>query len=556
MFNLNKKEEANPKYIFVVGGVISGVGKGITASSIGKILQHKGLKVTAIKIDPYINVDAGTMNPTEHGECFVLDDGDETDQDMGNYERFLDIDLSNINYMTTGRIYKSVIEKERNLEYGGKCVEVVPHVPLEILERIEKAQQKAGAEVTVVEIGGTIGEYQNQIFLEAARMMKLRHPRDVAFVMVSYLPIPSKVGEMKTKPTQHSSRLLNASGIQADVIVARSSHPLDDKRKEKLSMFCNVPSQQIISAPDVDSIYDIPENFEKEGLSNMLCDILSLQCKNPNTELEKEWHQFTRRIHAPVGEIKIAVVGKYFETGDYVLSDAYISVIEAIRHATYSFSRQPKLTWINAVEFEKYPETINDLKKYDGIIVPGGFGSRGIEGIIAAIKFARENKIPYLGLCYGMQLAVIEYSRSILGLTDANTSEVNPQSENLVVDVMESQKDTLSGGKYGGTMRLGAYPAYIANNTIARAAYGQEHISERHRHRYEVNNAYVKALENAGLVFSGKSPDGKLCEIAELPRAMHPFFIASQFHPEFKSRPLAPHKLFVAFAEACIKNKK
>ncbi|MEI6316208.1 MAG: CTP synthase [bacterium] len=557
MFNFNtKKEELNPKYIFVVGGVISGVGKGVTASSIGKIMHDRGLKVTAIKIDPYINVDAGTMNPTEHGECFVLDDGDETDQDMGNYERFLNVDLSSLNYMTTGRVYKTVIEKERNLEYKGSCVQVVPHIPEEVIARIQAAQQKAGAEVVIIEVGGTIGEYENVIFLEAARMLKLRHPKDVAFVMVSYLPIPSKVGEMKTKPTQHASRLLNSSGIQADIIVARSSHPLDEKRKEKLSMFCNVPMGQIISAPDVDSIYDIPENFEKEGLSDMLCDLLFLTCKPIQPELVKDWNQFTRRIHAPVGEVKIAVVGKYFDTGDFVLSDSYISVIEAVRHASYHFSRAPKLTWINAVEFEKYPEMVADLAKYDGIIVPGGFGSRGIEGIISAIKFARENKIPYFGLCYGMQLAVIEYSRSVLKLADANTREVNPQSTHLVIDVMESQKEKLDKGHYGGTMRLGAYPAYISKDTIARDAYGEDHISERHRHRYEVNSTYVKDLEKAGLVFSGKSPDGSLCEIAELPRDVHPFFLATQFHPEFKSRPIAPHKLFVAFVEACIKHKK
>lgn len=557
MFNFNtKKEDVNPKYIFVVGGVISGVGKGVTASSIGKIMQDRGLKVTAIKIDPYINVDAGTMNPTEHGECFVLDDGDETDQDMGNYERFLNIDLSSLNYMTTGRVYKTVIEKERNLEYKGSCVQVVPHIPEEVISRIEAAQKKAEADVTIIEVGGTIGEYENVIFLEAARMLKLRHPKDVAFVMVSYLPIPSKVGEMKTKPTQHASRLLNASGIQADIIVARSSHPLDEKRKEKLSMFCNVPQGQIISAPDVDSIYDIPENFEKEGLSNLLCDLLFLSCKNTQPELSKDWNQFTRRIHAPVGEIKIAVVGKYFDTGDFVLADSYISVIEAIRHATYHFSRQPKLTWINAVEFEKYPEMVADLAKYDGIIVPGGFGSRGIEGIISVIKFARENKIPYFGLCYGMQLAVIEYSRNVLKWTDANTREVNPQSAYLVIDVMESQKEKLDKGNYGGTMRLGAYPAYISSGTIARAAYGEENVSERHRHRYEVNPKYVKDLESAGLIFSGKSPDGNLCEIAELSKDTHPFFLATQFHPEFKSRPVVPHKLFIAFVEVCIKHKK
>ncbi len=550
------KKDEHPKYIFVVGGVISGVGKGITASSIAKILQDRGLSVTAIKIDPYINVDAGTMNPTEHGECFVLDDGDETDQDMGNYERFLNVDLGRDNYMTTGRVYQTVIEKERNLEYGGKCVEVVPHIPLEVIRRIESAQQQAKADVTVIEVGGTVGEYQNMLFLEAARMLKLKHPKDVAFVMVSYLPVPSKVGEMKTKPTQHAVRTINASGIQPDIIVARSIDPLDEKRKEKLSLFCNVPAERIISAPDVDSIYDIPANFEKEGLSSILCDILFMSCRAGRTEAAEKWDMFTSRTRTAKDELRVAVVGKYFDTGNYVLSDAYISVIEAIRHAAYAVNRRPALTWINAVDFEKDPSRVAELSQYDGVIVPGGFGSRGIEGIIAAIKYAREHKIPYLGLCYGMQLAVIEFARHVLGWKDASTREVHPESSHLVIDIMESQKGTLEGGKYGGTMRLGAYPAYIAKDTLARAAYGSEHVSERHRHRYEVNPKYAAEIEQAGLMFSGKSPDGTLMEIAELPKDAHPFFLATQFHPEFKSRPLAPHPLFKAFAEAAGRNGK
>lgn len=552
----SKKQAESPKYIFVVGGVISGVGKGITTSSIAKILQDRGLKVTAIKIDPYINVDAGTMNPTEHGEVFVLDDGDETDQDMGNYERFLNIDLTRVNYMTTGRVYDTVIHKERNLEYGGKCVEVVPHIPLEVIERIEKAQQKAGADAVIIEVGGTVGEYQNMLFLEAARMMRLKHPKDVAFVMVSYLPVPSKIGEMKTKPTQHAVRTLNASGIQPDIIIARSNESLDEKRKEKLSMFCNVAASRVISAPDVESIYDIPANFEKEHLSDILCDILFLTCKNSRARSAEEWDIFTNRIHSAGESLNIAVVGKYFDTGNYVLADAYISVIEAARHAAYSQNRKPVLTWINAVDFEKDPSKVKELAKYDGIIVPGGFGIRGIEGIISAVQFARENKIPYLGLCYGMQLAVIEFARHVVGWKDASTREVDPKSTHLVIDVMESQKGNLDAQNYGGTMRLGAYDAYLGKDTIAREAYGAETVSERHRHRYEVNNKYIGDIEKAGMIFSGKSPDGKLMEIAELPKSMHPFFLGSQFHPEFKSRPLAPHKLFVAFMKAAIENKK
>ncbi len=556
MFGKKEQEKENPKYVFVVGGVISGVGKGITASSVGKIMQDRGMKVTAIKIDPYINIDAGTMNPTEHGECFVLDDGDETDQDMGNYERFLNIDLTRTNYMTTGRVYQSVIEDERAGKFGGKCVEVVPHIPMEVIRRIELAREKADANLVVIEVGGTIGEYQNMLFLEAARMMKLKNPKDVAVVMVSYLPIPSKVGEMKTKPTQHAARLLNASGLQADIIIARSSLPLDERRKEKLSLFCNVPSSRIISAPDVDSIYDIPDNFEKEGFSDMLCELLYTKCSTEKTEGSVKWDAFIRRANAPVGELKIAVIGKYFDTGDFVLSDSYISVIEAIRHATNHFSRKPVLTWINSVHYETNPEKLAELSGFDGIIVPGGFGSRGVEGIISAIQYAREKKIPYLGLCYGMQLAVIEFARNVAGIAGATTREMNPDAEHLIVTVMESQKDTLSAGRIGGTMRLGACDAYIGKDTIARRAYGSETVSERHRHRYEVNSEYIAQLEKSGLVFSGKSPDGRLMEIAELPESEHPFFLGTQFHPEFKSRPLAPHKLFLAFTEACIKNKK
>lgn len=551
-----KKEAENPKYVFVVGGVISGVGKGITASSIAKIMQDRGLSVTAIKIDPYINVDAGTMNPTEHGEVFVLDDGDETDQDMGNYERFLNTDLSRTNYMTTGRVYQSVIDKERNLYYQGKCVEVVPHIPLEVIDRIESAQQKENAQVVVIEVGGTVGEYQNMLFLEAARMMKLKHPKDVAFVMVSFLPVPSKVGEMKTKPTQHAARLLNGSGIQTDIIVARSTESLDDKRKEKLSMFCNVPPSHIISAPDVDSIYDIPANFEKEGLSNLLCEKLFLSCKTSRVDSARAWDDFTLRSKTPTGDLKIAVVGKYFDTGNFVLSDAYISVIEAIRHAVYNIRKRPVLTWINAVDYENDPAKVKELAGFDGVIVPGGFGARGIEGIITAIKFARENKIPYLGLCYGMQLAVIEFARSVCGVTGATTREIDPNAEHLVIDIMESQKKKLADGNFGGTMRLGAYPAYIGKDTIAREAYGSETISERHRHRYEVNPKYIPVVEKEGLIFSGKSPDGTLMEIAELPKDVHPFFVGTQFHPEFKSRPLSPHPLFTAFAETASKHKK
>ena len=545
--------EKKTKYIFVVGGVISGVGKGITASSIGLILKNRGLAVTAIKIDPYINLDAGTMNPTEHGEVFVLSDGDETDQDMGNYERFLGIDLTRINYMTTGRVYQTVIDKERNLEYKGKNVEVVPDIPLEVIRRVEEASARANADVAIIEIGGTVGEYQNMLFLEAARMMKLKTPRDVSFVMVSYLPTPGKIGEMKTKPTQHAVRALNSAGIQPDILVARADVALDEKRKEKLSLLCSFQPDRIISAPDVDSIYDIPLNIEKKKLSDKLCDLIGVVCKKPDISAWNKWKNFAKHAHNGKETVKIAMIGKYFETGDYILSDSYLSVIEALKYSSYAENKKPIISWLNSVDYEKHPAKLKELKKYDGIIVPGGFGARGVEGNLKVIEFARKNKIPYFGLCYGMQMMVIEYARNVLGLKDANTKEVNPASKNLVIDVMESQKENLKKNLYGGSMRLGEYQAVLSAGTIARASYGKAEVGERHRHRYEVNNAYVKELEAKGLVFSGRSPDGTLMEIAELPKGVHPFFLGTQYHPEFLARPLSPHPLFTAFIKACAK---
>ena len=550
-----KKDPSNCKYIFVVGGVISGVGKGVTASSIGRILSDRGQKVTSIKIDPYVNIDAGTMNPVEHGEVFVLDDGYECDQDMGNYERFLNTTLTNTNYMTTGRVYESVIQRERNLEYGGACVQVVPHIPLEVIRRIEEARDKAEADIVVIEIGGTVGEYENILFLEAARMMKLRNHNSVFFVVVSYLPVPGNLGEMKTKPTQHAVRTLNSSGIQPDIIIARSKMPLDDKRKEKISLFCNVPVNRVISAPDESSIYDIPVNFEKEGFGDIICEALNLNCLATPNGNTKEWKKFAKSAHDHKKEVQIAVVGKYFNTGDFTLSDSYLSVIEATKYSAYSVGVKPVLTWISSTDFENDPKSIKTLSKYDGIIVPGGFGTRGIEGVLKTIEYARKNKIPYFGLCYGMQLLVVEFARNVLGLKKANTREVDPGSPDLVIDVMEDQKDKIKNKNLGGSMRLGAYPAVLKKGTIAEKSYKKVEISERHRHRYEVNNLYKERLEKAGLVFSGMSPDNNLCEIAELPQTKHPFFLGTQFHPEFKARPLNPHPLFTAFIKACVKNK-
>jgi len=561
----------NHKYIFVTGGVMSGIGKGITASSIGKILQARGLTVTAIKVDPYVNVDAGTMNPTEHGEVAVLDDGFETDQDMLNYERFLNVTLPNINYMTTGRVYRSVIEKERNLGYKGKCVQVVPHVPQEINRRIEKAAKIAKADVTVIEIGGTVGEYENILFLEAARMLKNKYPDDVMFVMLSYLPIPSKIGEMKTKPTQHAVRNLNATGIQPDIIVGRADVPLDKKRKEKIALFCNIDVKNVISAPDVESIYDVPVNFEKDKISDSIIKKLKLQKRVGKSNLVN-WKKFVKKVHNGGQELNIAIVGKYFDSGDFVLSDAYISVIEAVKFSCYKIDCKPKIHWLNSKDFESGKLKLSSLKKYDGVIVPGGFGSSGIEGKMKVIKFVRENKIPFLGLCYGMQLVVIEYARNVLGMKDANTVEIDSKTEYPVIDIMPEQKELMKNKDYGGTMRLGACPAILKKGTIARKAYGKENISERHRHRFEVNPDFIEKLSGRGrfskrseatgevqplgegdLIFSGTSPDGRLMEIVELSTAEHPFFLGTQFHPEYKARPLDPHPIFTEFLKACKK---
>ena len=550
---IKRKKGSRTKYIFVVGGVMSGVGKGIAASSIGKVLQSKGLSVTALKIDPYINVDAGTMNPTEHGEVFVLKDGYETDQDMGNYERFMNIELTRDNYMTTGRVYQDVIERERNLEYEGKCVQVVPHIPLEVIARIKKAAKKDKADVAIIEIGGTVGEYENILFLEAVRMLKIENPADVLTVIVSYVPVPSKVGEMKTKPTQHAVRTLNGTGIQPDIIIARSDRPLDEKRKEKIATSCSIHQDDVISAPDVESIYEVPLNFEKDRLSHSLLKKLGL--KNRGTGLG-EWEKRVHKIRATKEEVSIGVVGKYFKTGDFVLSDAYISVIEALKHAACEVGRKAVLTWIDSTEFEKDPKKLKELSAFDGLIIPGGFGSRGVEGKISAAKFARENKIPYFGLCYGMQLMVVEYARNVLGLKDTHTTEISQKTSHPVVDIMPDQKENLRKKNYGATMRLGVYPAKVKPGTIAREAYGEDNISERHRHRYEVNPKYVADIEKAGLIFSATSPNGVLMEIAELPKSKHPFYLGTQFHPEFQSSLLYPHPLFVAFLNACKKSSK
>ncbi|MCX6718342.1 MAG: CTP synthase [Candidatus Staskawiczbacteria bacterium] len=537
------------KYIFVTGGVMSGVGKGVAAASIAKILQSRGFSVTAIKIDPYVNVDAGTMNPTEHGEVFVLDDGMECDQDMGNYERFLDTSLSSANYMTTGSVYLSVINKERHMEYGGKCVEVVPRIPMEVIDRIDKAVEKENAEIVVIEIGGTVGEYENLLFLEAIKLIKLKHSKDIITVLVSYIPTLGAGGnELKTKPTQHAVRNLNAVGIQPDIILGRANVPLDDRRKEKIMFTCGVEKEDVISAPNVESIYEVPVNFENDNISDRILEKLSLKAKNKDL---KEWREFVHNIQNPEGEVKIGIIGKYFGSGDFILTDSYISVIESVKHAAYFAKKKPIIEWLDSDVYEKDASKLKELDELDGIIVPGGFGNRGIDGKILAIGYCRENKIPYFGLCYGMQLATIEFARNVAGLKDANTTEINKDTKNPIIDIMEEQKTLMKENRYGGSMRLGAYDCKLVEGTKAFLAYGKKDISERHRHRFEFNNKYRDILTEKGLVISGINPDRDLVEIVELKD--HPFFVGTQFHPEFKSRPLTPHPLFREFVKAAIR---
>ena len=536
------------KYIFVCGGVMSGVGKGIATASIAKILTWYGYRTTCIKIDPYVNVDAGTMNPVEHGEVFVLKDGTECDQDMGHYERFLNQDLTKENYMTTGSVYLSLIQKERSLYFDGKCVEVVPHVPLEVIEKINQAQKKTKADIVLIEIGGTVGEYQNLLFLEAVRILKLQKPTDVLLVLVSYLPYQGEGKELKTKPTQYAIRTLNSAGLQPDFILARAIYPLDEKRKEKISFNCGISKENIISAPDEKIIYKIPLNFEREKIGMKMLETLELRAKNRILKNGFEiWRKEIGKIVNLKKEVKIGIVGKYFKTGDFVLEDAYISVIEAIKHASWYLGYKPKIDWLNSEEYEKDENKLKELENYDGIIIPGGFGSRGVEGKILVIQFCRENKIPILGLCYGLQLMVVEFVRNVCGLKGAHTTEVNPKTKYPVIDILEEQKKFLKEKLYGGTMRLGDWECEIKKGTIAHCAYRRLSVIERHRHRYEVNPKFHKILKKNGLVFSGTSEKGLLVEIAEISENIHPFFLGTQFHPELKSRFLHPHPLFLEF---------
>ena len=536
------------KYIFISGGVISGIGKGITTSSLATILQAKGFKVSPVKIDMYLNVDAGTIRPQEHGEVFVTDDGIETDQDLGHYERFLDISLSRVNYITTGQVYQKVINKERAFEYDGEDVEAIPHITDEIIGRIKQAGTSLNADIVLIELGGTVGEYQNALFFEAARIMQLKNPDDVAHVHVAYLPIPKSLGEMKSKPVQQSVKSLNEMGIQPDILIGRSELPMDKKRKERLALFCNVQPENVISNPDVETIYEVPLILYHQKIAEKVLSKLRLESAKKDLS---EWKKLNERIHLINEEVKVAIVGKYFVTGDFQLEDAYVSVIEAIKHAAWRKNVKPKLFWIDSEDFEKGKSVEDTLGNVDGIVVPGGFGGRGMEGVIKAIEFARENKKPYLGLCYGMQLATVEFARNVAGLKNSHSTEIDKKTNNPIIHIMPEQEKLLIGKEYGGTMRLGSFPCRIKESTIARKSYEKETIHERHRHRYEFNNVYREKLEKAGLVISGTSLNGKLVEMVELPN--HPFFVGTQFHPEFKSRPLNPHPLYLSFIEACKK---
>ena len=576
------------KIIVVVGGVISGVGKGIVTASIGKILQHYGFTTTAVKIDPYINVDAGTLRPTEHGEVWVTDDGGEIDQDLGNYERFLGYDIPKRNNMTTGQIYKELIDKERRGEFLGQTVEVIPEVPNEIKRRIREASKKPdGSEYdfVLVEIGGTIGDYQNMPYLFATKSLEIEMGwENVAHVLVTYLPVPDNIGEMKTKPTQQAIHMLNETGIFPDFVLCRAIKSLDEPRKRKIQQNANVDADNIISAPDIKTIYRVPLNLERDDLGEKILRRMKMQPKK--TPDWTKWKNLVEKIESPAREIKVAMVGKYVDIGDFSLTDSYISVNEALKHAGAHNNASVKIEWIDSKQFEKHtdaegivhpPASLEKLSAYSGIIVPGGFGSSGIEGKISAIKYARENKIPFLGLCYGLQLAVVEYARHVCKLPDANSTEINPQTKNPVIDIIITQKEILEKGQYGGTMRLGAYAAMLKESTKVLELYkrtgriekdraktailkdfqkgvlhGSNLVLERHRHRFEVNPRFVEQLERSGFIFSGHHErlDGtRLMEFGELPG--HPFFVGTQAHPEFKSSLEDPSPLFFGFIEAC-----
>ncbi|RKY67114.1 MAG: CTP synthetase [Candidatus Latescibacterota bacterium] len=574
-----------PRYIIIAGGVISGVGKGLATASIAKILQQYGYNTTAIKIDPYINYDAGTLRPTEHGEVWVTDDGGEIDQDLGNYERFLGMNISRMNNITTGQIYKEVIDRERRGEYLGQTVQPIPHITDEIKRRVRQAAE--GFDFALVEIGGVIGDYENIPFLFAVKGLERETGEEnVIYVLITYLPIPTHIHEMKTKPTQQAIRLLSESGIFPDFILCRAREPLDEVRKKKIETYANIDADCIISAPDISTLYSIPLNFEKEGLGRKILNKFGLKPKKQPSW--QRWEKLVGRIENPKRMLRIAMVCKYIDIGDYNLSDSYISINQALEHAGAHLDAAVKINWIDAKRLEEDNKEVEELLNYDGIIVPGGFGTSGTEGKIKAIRFARENNIPFLGLCFGMQLAVVEFARNVCSMPEAHSTEIDPHTQYPVIDILPSQRDLMQKHHYGGTMRLGAYAATLKKGSIVLKLYtksrrleedrkrieqlqkdpsqsfrlgilpvGERAILERHRHRYEVSPQFIDILEENGLVFSGyhlRADGTRLMEFVELPE--HKLFVATQAHPEFKSTLEKPAPLFLGFVEAAMKGER
>jgi len=543
------------RFIFVTGGVISGLGKGILTASIGKILQSLGFKVTAIKIDPYLNYDAGTMRPTEHGEVWVTYDGGETDQDLGNYERFLDINISKIHNITSGKVLLPVLKKERRGEYLGKTVMYIPHVTNEIKEQlinvIKKSKRKY--DFVIVEIGGVVGDYENILFLKAAQQIEYEYP--VMYIEIAYLPTPDNLGEMKTKPMQHAITALGQLGIRPHIVVGRGKVSLDKPRKEKISVSSGIPQNRIFSAPNLKNVYNMPLILEEQGISREILKFFNIKKKYKKTI--NIWEDYIKKIDSYKDIVKVGIVGKYIDSGKFTLKDSYLSVIEAIKHAVWHNSRIPDIIWIDSKDIEKDKNYLNKLKNLDCVIVTGGFGDSGIEGMILTAQYCRENKIPYLGLCLGLQVAVIEYARNVCKMEGANSEEFNIHAKYPVIATIEEQKKLLKKKLYGGTMRLGSWPAELKKNSLVYKLYNNTRIVyERHRHRYEVNPKFIKNLEKRGLIFSGKSPDGILVEFIELNQRDHPFFVGTQAHPEFTSRVLKPNPLFNGLIKAGIDNKK
>lgn len=562
------------KFVIVSGGVLSGLGKGVTTASIGLLLKSRGIEVTAVKCDMYLNIDAGTMNPIEHGEVFVTHDGVETDQDLGHYERFLDQTLDRSNYLTNGQVYKLVLDKERSLEYDGACVQPYHHIPPEIINHWNEAGKKHRAQVVLVELGGTVGEYEGLLFFEAVRRLKLKRPQDVLLIHVGYLPVPPSIGELKSKPLQQSISLLNSLGLQPDFIVARAEKHVDKKRKEKIALASGLSVDEIISNPDVETIYEVPLVLNQQKLANKI--IKKLKLKPKRKDLIKNWQKVVKNLKSARKQAKIAIIGKYQKTGDYTLEDSYICVVEALKHSAAKLGVKPEIIWIDSQSLESKDLDLEIiLKDINGLIVPQGWGSRGTEGKIKAIEYARTKKVPYLGLCFGMQMASIEFGRNVLGLKNANSTEINPKTPHPVIHIMPSQKKYLERKQYGGTIRLGAWPCKIKKGTNLQKAYEKyggdlrnpwyivneryqtklkpskaQLVFERHRHRYEFNNKYKKLYEGSGFVFSGTSPDGRLVEAIEIKD--HPFFVGTQFHPEYLSRPLTPHPIFTLFLETTV----